>query len=91
MALFRHNTNDSQSPFNADDAPAYVAPDADIIPDEEEPAPPASRRRTGVSPRTGRPLRLASIPQTGTPHTRTEYRQGEHPSGPARDQEPDDR
>ena len=37
MALFRHNTNDSQSPFNADDAPAYVAPDADIVPDEEEP------------------------------------------------------
>ena len=63
MALFRHNTNDSQSPFNADDAPAYVAPDADIVPDEEEPSPPASRRRTGVSPRTGRPLRLASVPQ----------------------------
>ena len=63
MALFRHNTNDSQSPFNADDAPAYVAPNADIVPDEEEPTPPASRRRTGVSPRTGRPLRLASIPR----------------------------
>lgn len=63
MALFRHHTNDSQSPFDVDDAPAYVALNADIVPDEEEPTPPASRRRTGVSPRTGRPLRLASIPQ----------------------------
>ena len=73
MALFRHNTNDSQSPFDVDDAPAYVAPNADIVPDEEEPTPPASRRRTGVSPRTGRPLRLASVPQpaprTLTPNT----------------------
>ena len=47
MALFRHNTNDSQSPFDVDDAPAYVAPNADIVPDEEEPTPPASRRRSG--------------------------------------------